>query len=165
MTDWLAAMLAAMRDCARLRAGRQPRLLVNAGAAGAAEAVRAVGAAGDPPAGTMARGAGGQGAHSGDCFRGLPFGGRGGGGAGGGADMALLSPVFATESHPEARPLGLEVLAAACQTAGKMPVYALGGVNLTNAASCIEAGAAGVAGIRMFLGEDWKPLKKEEAPG
>jgi thiamine-phosphate pyrophosphorylase len=70
-----------------------------------------------------------------------------------GADMALLSPIFPTESHPQARPLGLEALAAAAQTAGKMPVFALGGVNAANAASCIEAGAAGVAGIRTFLSE------------
>jgi thiamine-phosphate pyrophosphorylase len=80
--------------------------------------------------------------------------------------MALLSPVFATESHREARPLGLEVLAEACRTAGKMPVYALGGVNAANAASCVAAGATGVAGIRMFLGEDWKMIQqKEETPG
>jgi thiamine-phosphate pyrophosphorylase len=77
--------------------------------------------------------------------------------------MALLSPVFATESHPDARPLGLEVLADACRTAGKMPVYALGGVNQTNAASCIEAGAAGVAGIRLFLGEGWRSFQKNKA--
>jgi thiamine-phosphate pyrophosphorylase len=82
-----------------------------------------------------------------------------------GADIALLSPVFATESHPEARPLGLEALTAAAQTAGKMPVYALGGVNAENAASCIEAGAVGVAGIRMFLGEGWKRIQEEEVPG
>jgi thiamine-phosphate pyrophosphorylase len=72
-----------------------------------------------------------------------------------GADMALLSPVFPTESHPKARPLGLEALGAACKTAGTMPVFALGGVNAANAALCIEAGAAGVAGIRTFLSGVW----------
>ena len=31
-----------------------------------------------------------------------------------------------------------------------MPVLALGGVNLVNTRECVEGGAAGVAGIRLF---------------
>jgi len=72
-----------------------------------------------------------------------------------GADVALLSPIFRTESHPEARPLGVEALTEARKVARKMPVFALGGVNAGNAASCIAAGAAGVAGIRTFLSGEW----------
>ncbi|MFL6429068.1 MAG: thiamine phosphate synthase [Acidobacteriaceae bacterium] len=166
LTELAGAMLTAMQDCAGdCGPGRQPRLLVNAGAAGAAEAVRAVGAAGIHLPGRWHAEQAGRARISGIVSVGCHSVGEVAVARAAGADMALLSPVFATESHPQARPLGLDTLAAACQTAGKIPVYALGGVNPANAASCIAAGAAGVAGIRTFLGEDWKPLKKEEAPG
>lgn len=68
-----------------------------------------------------------------------------------GADLALLSSVFPTESHPGELALGLDVLAEACRTSRSMPVFALGGVTAANAGACVTAGAAGVAGIRMFL--------------
>lgn len=45
---------------------------------------------------------------------------------------------------------GLERLRAACIAAAPVPVYALGGVTLENAQACISAGAAGIAGIRLF---------------
>ena len=66
-----------------------------------------------------------------------------------GADYVLLGPVFETPSKPGAQPLGLSVLHAICQ---RFPVriFALGGVTRENAESCIRAGAAGVAGIRLF---------------
>jgi thiamine monophosphate synthase len=77
--------------------------------------------------------------------------------------MALLSPIFPTASHPQARPLGLETLADAVKTAGRVPVYALGGVDRENAKACIEAGAAGVAGIRTFLSGRWVPDEAQQA--
>ena len=58
-----------------------------------------------------------------------------------GADYATLSPVFATGSKPDARPLGPEAfnrLAAAA----RVPVLALGGINAGNAAQCRGAGIA-----------------------
>ena len=64
-----------------------------------------------------------------------------------GADFILLAPIFATPR--KGRPLGLETLAAAVRVS-RSPVIALGGVSERNTASCLRAGAAGVAGIRMF---------------
>jgi thiamine-phosphate pyrophosphorylase len=66
-----------------------------------------------------------------------------------GADFAVYGPVFPTLSHPGAAPLGLARFAAAVAQVS-IPVYALGGVTPANAASCIAAGAAGVAGISFF---------------
>jgi thiamine-phosphate pyrophosphorylase len=44
---------------------------------------------------------------------------------------------------------GLASLQLACR-ATRVPVFALGGITRANAAACIEAGAAGIAGIRLF---------------
>ncbi len=65
-----------------------------------------------------------------------------------GADFAVFAPVFEKRDLPGTPPAGLAALREACQT--KIPVLALGGVTLENAASCLEAGAAGIAAIRLF---------------
>ena len=65
-----------------------------------------------------------------------------------GADFVVFAPVFEKREHPGNRLAGLTALREACQT--KIPVLALGGVNLENAAACLEAGAAGIAAIRLF---------------
>jgi thiamine-phosphate pyrophosphorylase len=62
------------------------------------------------------------------------------------AALVTFGPVFA--SPGKGAPLGLDALKRACSY-GK-PVFALGGVNWENAARCMEAGAAGIAGIRLF---------------
>ncbi len=62
-----------------------------------------------------------------------------------GVDFAVFAPVFEKKGTT---PAGLDQLHAACQF--KIPVLALGGVTLSNAQSCLEAGAAGIAGIRLF---------------
>jgi thiamine-phosphate diphosphorylase len=62
-----------------------------------------------------------------------------------GVDYVTVSPVFPTLSKPGYGPaLGLAGLHRLVALAG-VPVYALGGVDATNAAACREAGAAGVA--------------------
>ena len=67
-------------------------------------------------------------------------------------DAILFAPVF-EKSLPGQRSLaglGLDRLHEACLAAASIPVYALGGVTRENAAACLNAGAAGVAGIRLF---------------
>ncbi len=67
-----------------------------------------------------------------------------------GADYALFAPVFQPLSKEDRRvPHGLDGLHAACHSV-RIPVYALGGITVENAAMCVEAGAVGVAGITLF---------------
>ena len=69
-----------------------------------------------------------------------------------GADFAVFAPVFEKKDAAHARPTGLGALREACQRG--IPVLALGGVTLKNAGSCLDAGAVGVAGIRLFQESD-----------
>jgi thiamine-phosphate pyrophosphorylase len=69
-----------------------------------------------------------------------------------GADFALFAPVFEKKNSPHAHSAGLDALREACLY--KIPVLALGGVTLGNATSCLEAGAAGIAAIRLFQEND-----------
>jgi len=82
-----------------------------------------------------------------------------------GASLALFAPVFekALAGGSSLPGRGLEALAEACRAGRQpasrpeLPVLALGGVTLANAAQCVAAGAAGVAAIRLFLEEDADP--------
>ena len=65
-----------------------------------------------------------------------------------GADYLGAGPVWETPSKSDAGPpIGLDGLAAIAR-AVSVPVVAIGGVDASNAADCIGAGAAGVAVIR-----------------
>ncbi len=70
----------------------------------------------------------------------------------GGATLALWAPVFGKFIHGKQvlSGTGLSRLREACREAIPMPVFALGGVSLADAATCMDAGAAGIAGIRLF---------------
>jgi thiamine-phosphate pyrophosphorylase len=78
------------------------------------------------------------------------------------ASLIVYAPVFEKVDSPQgvvAEGQGLAVLGEACRAAGPTPVFALGGVTSQNAKDCIAAGAAGVAGIRLFLGDEWRKLR------
>ena len=68
----------------------------------------------------------------------------------GGADYVFFGPVFATPAKAAyGAPQGLARLREVCH-AVSLPVLAIGGITLDNASSCLRAGAAGVAAIRLF---------------
>jgi thiamine-phosphate pyrophosphorylase len=65
-----------------------------------------------------------------------------------GATYLGAGPIWATPSKPDAAPpIGLDGLRGVCLSTS-LPVVAIGGIDSTNAADCIAAGAAGVAVIR-----------------
>ncbi len=67
-----------------------------------------------------------------------------------GANYIFFGPVFATPFKAGfGAPQGLDRLAEVCRAVA-IPVIAIGGITLQNAASCIHAGAAGLAAIRLF---------------
>jgi thiamine-phosphate pyrophosphorylase len=68
------------------------------------------------------------------------------------ADFAVFGPIFGKQGAPTARATGLEALRQACLE--KIPVLALGGITLENVQACLQAGAAGVAAIRLFQNND-----------
>jgi thiamine-phosphate pyrophosphorylase len=68
-----------------------------------------------------------------------------------GATYIGAGPVWATPSKPDADPaIGLEGLAQIC-AAVSIPVIVIGGIDATNAAECVAAGAVGVAVVRSAL--------------
>ena len=67
-----------------------------------------------------------------------------------GASYTYFGPIHETPSKiPFGKPHGVEELAHVAK-AVRIPVIAIGGVNESNAAECIRAGAAGIAAIRMI---------------
>ncbi len=74
-----------------------------------------------------------------------------------GADFAVLGPVFAPLSKTiDSPPLGLDAFGRLARSAA-IPVLALGGITPANTAACIQAGAAGVAGITLFSACEPRP--------
>jgi thiamine-phosphate pyrophosphorylase len=90
-----------------------------------------------------------------------------------GVDLILFGPIFGKSIPIPGTPspayrtvtpaIGLDALRAACTLAGQIPVLALGGITPDNTALCLDAGAAGIAGIRLFQQPAMAAKAKAEA--
>jgi thiamine-phosphate pyrophosphorylase len=70
------------------------------------------------------------------------------------ADFAVFGPVFDTPSkHAYGESLGLEALREAAHALAPFPLLALGGITRERIRPVIQAGAQGVAAIRLFSDE------------
>jgi thiamine-phosphate pyrophosphorylase len=77
-----------------------------------------------------------------------------------GADFAVLAPIF-EKTNTRVPGIGIDALHAACASTTPtesatehFAILALGGVTLAKLGACLAAGAAGVAGIRLFQSGD-----------
>lgn len=71
----------------------------------------------------------------------------------GGCDYLIFGTVFPSRNKPSGHTVaGLEGLGQICHST-TLPVIAVGGISLENAADVIAAGARGVAGIDLFQGD------------
>jgi thiamine-phosphate pyrophosphorylase len=64
------------------------------------------------------------------------------------ADFVVFGPIFQKTAVSEGGATGVKALHQACLE--KIPLLALGGITVENAGDCLQAGAAGIAGIRLF---------------
>jgi len=67
-----------------------------------------------------------------------------------GADYVIFGPVYTTSSHPGAQPASTRTLRQVAQ-AVRIPVLAIGGITVENAAEVMSNGAAGIAVISAIL--------------
>lgn len=78
------------------------------------------------------------------------------------ADLVLFAPVFGKKDAPAVPSAGLDGLRVACRS--RIPVLALGGVTLDNSHGCFDAGAAGIAAIRLFQENNIAELVRKLRP-
>ncbi len=78
-----------------------------------------------------------------------------------GADYLVAGTIFASPSHPDVAPAGLDFLRDVCNSVS-VPVFAIGGVTPRNAGDCLRAGAGGVAVLSVLMGAD-DPRERAEA--
>ena len=70
----------------------------------------------------------------------------------GGVDYLMFGTLYRTASKTAALPVAsLDQLSSACRAAPGVPVLAIGGITVERATEVARAGAAGVAGIALFI--------------
>ena len=70
----------------------------------------------------------------------------------GGVDYLIFGTLYQTASKAAEHPIAeLDELSAACRAAAGIPVLAIGGMTVERAAAVAGAGAAGIAGIGLFV--------------
>jgi len=86
-----------------------------------------------------------------------------------GADYVVAGTIFASHSHPDMPPAGLDFLREICSSVS-LPVLAIGGVTPDNAGECLHTGAAGIAVLSPIMRADdpktvaqayWEALQQE----
>lgn len=76
-----------------------------------------------------------------------------------GASFILASNIFETTCKPGAAPRGISFLKEVCDDFPG-PVYALGGIDSSNASECTDSGAAGVAVRSLCMNKNLNELEK-----
>ena len=72
------------------------------------------------------------------------------------ADFVVYGPVFQKNTVSGSTAAGIEALHQACQE--KISVLALGGITSEIAGACLQAGAAGIAAIRLFQDNEMRKV-------
>jgi thiamine-phosphate pyrophosphorylase len=79
----------------------------------------------------------------------------------GGIDYLIFGTMHQTASKASGHPVAtLDDLRAACQAAANAPVLAIGGMTIERAAHAARAGAAGIAGIGLFVPPQGQTLER-----
>ena len=69
-----------------------------------------------------------------------------------GLDAAILSPIFTSSSKSAGASIGVSALADIAKSVG-VPIIALGGISGRTVSELYGSGAAGIAGVSMFVGK------------
>ena len=67
-----------------------------------------------------------------------------------GADYIIVGTIYASPSHPDVPPLGLDFLRSVCEAVA-IPTVAIGGVTPERVSECVDVGAAGVAVLSPLM--------------
>ena len=67
-----------------------------------------------------------------------------------GADFVIAGHIFETQCKPGFASRGLDFLRSVCESV-RVPVFAIGGITVQNAAQCAAAGAAGICRMSYWM--------------